>query len=257
MRSHEILAQTAHRPYPQPDGQWIMRQHWCDLLFAHWSVDPAALRARIPRELELDLDNLGRAWLAVVPFRMENIRFFFTPAAPWISAFPELNVRTYVKYNGEPGVYFFSLDAANPVGCALGRAWFYLPYEHARMRLNHGGDPVTYSSFRRHAARDGDGSTLAAGFVAEYSPAGPVYYSQPGSLEHWLTERYRLFSYDFANSRVWVGEIQHGPWPLQPARARIFVNTMARPVGLDLTPAPELLHFVRNIEVLCWRPAPA
>jgi uncharacterized protein len=257
MKSREILAQTAHRPYPHPDGQWIMRQHWCDLLFAHWSVDPDALRRRIPRELELDLDDLGRAWLAVVPFRMENIRFSFTPAAPWISAFPELNVRTYVKYKGQPGVYFFSLDAANSVGCALGRAWFFLPYEHARMRLNQGGDPVRYTSFRRGRARAAGRAEGAADFIAEYAPAGPVYYSAPGTLEHWLTERYRLFSYNGKTSRVWGGEIQHGPWPLQPARARISVNTMARPVGFGLSPEPELLHFVRNIEVLCWRPAPA
>jgi uncharacterized protein YqjF (DUF2071 family) len=127
-----ILQDTAHRPWPLPMGSWVMAQTWHDLLFAHWPVDTQRLRTLIPEPLEIDQFD-GQAWLAVVPFRMSGIRLRWTPAVPWLSAFPELNVRTYVKSGGRPGVWFFSLDAGNALALAIARAWFHLPYYRARM----------------------------------------------------------------------------------------------------------------------------
>ena len=108
-----ILNETAHRPWPMPQRPWLMTQTWNDLLFAHWPVDASAVRERVPGAFELDLFD-GQAWLGVVPFHMTNVTPRFVPALPWVSAFPELNVRTYVRVAGTPGVYFFSLDAGNP-----------------------------------------------------------------------------------------------------------------------------------------------
>src|SRR5437879_3475395 len=113
MTPNEILAQTEHRPFPLPGTPWVMRQTWHDLLFAPWALPPDQLRAVVPPEFELDLFD-GKAWVGVIPFHMSDVRVRATFSFPMLSAFPELNVRTYVTYKGQPGVHFFSLDAFNP-----------------------------------------------------------------------------------------------------------------------------------------------
>src|SRR5215470_11526964 len=144
-----IFDYIAHRPWPLPTSPWIMAQSWHDLLFAHWPVDPAVLRSRIPAKLTIDTFD-GSAWLGIVPFRMSGVRLRATPALPWLSAFPELNVRTYVTAEGKPGVFFFSLDAANPVAVAAARRFFHLPYFRARMSCRPDGDGIRYASQRTH-----------------------------------------------------------------------------------------------------------
>ena len=147
------LDRTTHRPWPLPRGPWIMAQSWHDLLFAHWPIDPALMRALmrpyIPAALQIDTFD-GQAWIAVVPFRMSGVRLRATPALPWLSAFPELNVRTYVVADRKPGVWFFSLDARNPVAVAIARAWFHLPYFRARMKCEALDGRIHYSSERTH-----------------------------------------------------------------------------------------------------------
>src|SRR5260370_38346680 len=126
-----VLQEVAHRPWPLPAGPWVMAQTWHDLLFAHWPVDLAALRRLLPSQLQIDTCE-GQAWLAVVPFRMTGVRLRGTPALPWLSAFPELNVRTYVGYGVKPGGWFFILDAGNSRPGAIWPAWFTLPYIRCR-----------------------------------------------------------------------------------------------------------------------------
>lgn len=238
------LHHTAHRPYPLPAGLWVMQQTWEQLLFAHWPVPVDALRALVPPQLELDL-YAGQAWLAVVPFGMRGVFPRYTFAVPGLSAFLELNVRTYVRAGGRPGVFFFSLDAANPVAVAIARGWYKLPYFNARMRLSVAADgAVTYVSARTHRAAP------AARFEGRYRPVGPVFQAAPGSLEAFLTERYCL--YTVAGGAVYRGEIHHGPWPLQLAEAEITVNTMAQAAGLTLAGRPALLHFARSIATVEW-----
>src|ERR1700719_3421285 len=140
-----ILACTAHRPWPLPSVPWIMAQSWHDLLFAHWQVDAGELRPHIPPQLAIDTFE-GNAWLGVVPFRMSGVRLRWTPALPWLSAFPELNVRTYVTMQDKPGVWFFSLDAANAVAVAAARLSFHLPYFRARITCSACGGWIQYSS---------------------------------------------------------------------------------------------------------------
>src|SRR5690348_197446 len=119
-----VVEDTAHRPWPMPRTPWIMTQSWQDLLFAHWRVDPGQLAARIPAPLELDLFG-GEAWIAVVPFQMERVSARGVPSLPWLSAFPEANVRTYVRLGDKPGVFFFSLDATNPIAVRVARSVFH------------------------------------------------------------------------------------------------------------------------------------
>src|SRR5208282_2945633 len=144
------LKQVAHRPWPLPAGGWIMAQSWHDLLFAHWPLPAAILRSHIPARLAIDTFD-GRGWLGVVPFRMSGVRLRGTPAVPWLSAFPELNVRTYVVADGKPGVWFFSLDAGHAIAVAIARACFHLPYFRARMSCEERNGWIEYGSERTHS----------------------------------------------------------------------------------------------------------
>jgi uncharacterized protein YqjF (DUF2071 family) len=166
---------------------------------------------------------------------------------PWLSAFPELNVRTYVTLGGKPGVYFFSLDAANPVAVWTARRWFNLPYFRARMAVQRDGGGYRYRSRRTHRG------AAPAEFRGWYRPAGGELPAAEAALAEWLTARYCLYTLD-RRGRVLRAEIDHPPWPLQPAEARITMNTMTAPFGLRLPDAPPLLHFSRWLDVRVWPP---
>lgn len=224
-----------------------MRQIWHDLLFAHWPAPVAMVRATIPASLEVDTFE-GAAWVGVVPFRMSGIAPRRPPiAVPWFSAFPELNVRTYVTApgGGRPGVYFYSLDAANPVAVAAARRWYHLPYFWARMRCRRAGDGIDYRSRRVHPGAP------PADFAGRYRPTGPVCRAAPGSLAAWLTERYCLYAID-PRGGVWRGDIDHVPWPLQPAEAELRFGSLTAQHGLHLPGAAPLLHFARRLDVRVW-----
>jgi len=223
-----------------------MAQVWHDLLFAHWPVEQATLRKHIPPKLEIDTYE-GQAWLGVVPFRMSGVRLHGTPPVPWLSAFPELNVRTYVVADGKPGVWFFSLDAANKIAVAIARAWFHLPYFRAHMSCEERNGWIEYKSGRAHR-----GAPCGVLF-GRYRPTGPVFCPERGSLEHFLTERYCLYASD-GNGQLLRGEIHHGPWALQTAEAELTSNTMPEADGIYLPPAKPLLHFSRRQDVVVWQP---
>ncbi len=239
MLAHPALQQTAHRPWPVPSRRWLLRQVWNDLLFLHWPVAAGALRSRIPAALSID-EYDGSAWVAVTPFWMSDIGFRNWPGIPSASSFAELNVRTYVRLGDRSGVWFFSLDAASSLG-VLGARWLYgLPYYRARMRHAIEGDAIAYASTRGEAR-----------FEARYGPTGPVRLSTPGTLEHWLTERYCLYA-QANGGRLYRAEIHHVPWPLQPAAATIQRNEMLDAARLEVSGAPALLHFSRRLEVVVW-----
>ena len=236
----EILKVTDHRPFPLPKGPWVMRQTWNDLLFAHWPLAPDYLRPFVPPELSLDLYDRS-AWIAVTPFHMSNVTPRLTPPLPWLSAFPELNVRTYVVYKGTPGVFFFSLDAARLLAVWGARYGYFLPYFHAHMRVARDGEEITYSSRRLRRPAE---------FRGRYQPAGPIRQRTKGSLEYFLTERYCLFT--LRDGRIYRGDIHHVPWPLQDAEATFDVNTMADAAGIALPRTKPLLHFAKKLDVLIW-----
>jgi uncharacterized protein YqjF (DUF2071 family) len=238
---HPLLQVAAHRPWSPPRGPWIMAQTWHDLLFAHWPLPPQVLRPLVPAQLPLDAYE-GQCWLAVTPFHMSNVRPRGLPAIPGFSSLPELNVRTYVKVDNKPGVYFFSLDAGILSAVFAARSFYRLPYYYARMKVGVGGSGIRYHSVRRVPAN--------AEFRGSYQPAAPVQLRPPGSLEHWLTERYCL--YTTTGRSTFRAEIHHVPWPLQDAEAEIEVNTMAAAAGIKLPELPPLLHFSRKLDVLVW-----
>jgi uncharacterized protein YqjF (DUF2071 family) len=149
----------------------------------------------------------------------------------------------------KPGVFFFSLDAANPVAVEIARAWYHLPYYRAKMRLETGADEYRYSSHRR------DGRCAEGDFFARYRPTGPVFHAAKGTFDYWLTERYCLYTLGRGN-RVCRAEIDHPPWPLQQAQVELQVNTMGRSHGIHLPDLPPIVHFARRQEVVVWNLTP-
>jgi uncharacterized protein YqjF (DUF2071 family) len=178
---------------------------------------------------------------------MSGIRLRGLPAVPGLSALPELNLRTYVTDGEKPGVYFFCLDADNPVVVAVARAWYHLPYHRARISVRREDGWIRYESRRAHRG------AAPAVFKGEYRPTGPVYRAACGTLEAWLTERYCLYTAD-RQGRRYRADIDHVPWPLQPAEARIYANTLPAAHGLSVPDTPPLLHFARRLDALAWAP---
>jgi uncharacterized protein YqjF (DUF2071 family) len=177
-----IVDSTAHRPWRMPSAPWLMTQSWNDLLFAHWRVDGSQIRRAVPDVFDLDLFD-GQAWLGVVPFYMTNVGVRAAPALPWLSAFPELNVRTYVRVADRPGVYFFSLDAGRRLAVAAARALLNLPYHAAVMSVERRDAAVHYRSARRMGRAE---------FNATYEPASAPFAASVGSIEYFLTESWLL-----------------------------------------------------------------
>jgi len=239
---HPALTRLDHRPWPIPDRPWIWRQTWHDLLFAHWPVDTRDVRRFVPDWLTIQ-EFAGSSWAGLVPFEMTGVTLRASPALPWLSRFPEMNLRVYVEYEGKPGIWFVSLDAARKPAVWAARRFTHLPYYLAKMSVLREGDRVRYRSTRA------DHSGVV--FSGAYGPAGPVAEARPGTIDHFLTERYCLYT-DGPHGHRYRLEIQHRPWPLQPATAQFDTNTVGAAQGLVLRGDPALLHFSRRLDVVGW-----
>jgi uncharacterized protein YqjF (DUF2071 family) len=241
-RQATSIEATDHRPWELPERPWVMGQTWENLLFAHWSVDPGELEGVVPAQLPLDVVD-GRAWVGVTPFAVKGLRVRGAAPPPVLSSFPEINVRTYATVDGRPGIFFFSLDTSSRLGVETARRTYRLPYFHARQRF----DGRTFASQRTQS----DGPP--AEFRATYRPVGEPDPAPPGSIEHFLTERYCLYTLD-DDGNVWRGDIHHRPWPIQAAEADIELNTMGEQIGVDLADrGTPLLHYAHRQDVVFWR----
>ena len=235
---------TSHRPWPIPGRQWRLRQRWSRLLFAHWPIPVADLQPKLPAGLRADTFD-GFAWLGVVPFVMDRVRFRTagdrTIRVPTASAFPELNLRTYVTGpDGRAGVYFFSLDAGSLLAVVGARVAFGLPYFWASMQERVEGSTVHYRSRRLHGP--------PATFAASFRSTGKA--SAGDDLRRFLTERYALYVRRFGS--VQIGEIHHRPWHLEEAEAEIETNTLPQSFGFTLPDRAPLLHYSHEIEMEPW-----
>jgi uncharacterized protein YqjF (DUF2071 family) len=223
-----------------------MVQRWHDLLFAHWRCPISDLRPLIPQPLEIETCD-GDAWISVIPFYMSGVRMRLAPPIPTTSSFQELNVRTYVTLDGQPGIWFFSLDCESSLAVLGARAGVSLPYYRADMRMNRAHDAIEYDS-RRWSIHG-----PPAAFSAVYRAlAGEAYTPAPGSLDHFLTERYCLYSFD--GTRIWRVDIYHPRWSLQPAEARFDTNSMLAAAGVRAIGDEPLLHFSAFQDARFWAP---
>ena len=232
-------------PLIRPRRMPVMHQQWRNLLFLHWEVSPDLLRSLIPRELDIDTFE-GRAYVGLVPFSMRGVRPKFLPSLPWLSSFHETNVRTYVHRAGrDPGVWFFSLDAANPVAVALARVTFGLPYFHARMTVE-AADSAGFREMIYVSERHGIWSPPARSEVRAQVD-GPVQPAVPGSIEHFLVERHLLYSRRGRN--FFRGQVHHKPYPLQSVHVDSVDETLLLSSGITRPDTDPLAHFVSGVDV--------
>jgi uncharacterized protein YqjF (DUF2071 family) len=217
---------------------------WSDLAFLHWPVGAAALRHLVPDALQIDTFD-GMAWIGVVPFHMEDVGLRGVPPVPTAHAFPEINVRTYVRAAGRAGVWFFSLDAASRLAVRGARRLYNLPYFDAEISVTPDGDAIVYESRRRHAGAP------PAEFKARYQPRGSSFEASPGTLAHFLVERYCLFTHDRRRG-LGLLDVDHTPWVLCPGAVELITNTMADAAGISLPDQDPLVHIAEPLVVRAW-----
>jgi uncharacterized protein YqjF (DUF2071 family) len=228
------------------DRPAIGYQRWDELLFLHWPVPPAAVRALVDPRLELDLLE-GHAWISLTPFTVKDARLRGLPPLPPVAGFDELNLRTYVAAEGVPGVWFFSLDAASAAAAAIARATLGLPYFRARMARSASGRVHEYRS-ERLAPGPGPATFEARWSVGERAP------SAPRSTDRFLCERYALYT-AHAGALLRV-RVRHAPWVLHGASVEHLQETVTRAAGLELTSPPALARFSPGVDVEVLAPEP-
>jgi uncharacterized protein YqjF (DUF2071 family) len=212
---------------------------WRDVLFLSYPVDPATVAPHLPDRLSVDTFE-GDAYLSVVPFVIENIRPAGLPAAVGLTT-PELNLRTYVSIDDTPGVYFFNLDADDLLGVVGARLFNHLPYYYAEMDYDP-GSPTRFESRRRTPG------TRPLRFSGTYEPAGDAYRPDPGTVEHFLVERYRYFT-ETQDGAVHYAAIEHEPWTLQPADYSVVESTLFRANGFEHPDTDPVATYSRGLPV--------
>jgi uncharacterized protein YqjF (DUF2071 family) len=221
-------------------------QRWDRLLFLHFEVQKEALRALVPPRLELDTYQ-GRAFVTLTPFTVQGARLRGMPMLPGISRFHELNVRTYVRRGDDRGVWFFSLDAASPAAAAIARASLRLPYCYARMRRSDDGAAFRYDSVRVVPAP-------RATFSGSWTVRGTAAPAEPGSLPHFLAERYLLFS-RAGFGKLFRMQVRHAPWPLQPVEDLRFAETLLQADGVPALGPAVLAQYSEGVDVEFFPPS--
>lgn len=222
----------------RPDRSAAGHQRWHDLLFLHWPVPVEALRRLIPAPLSIDTFG-GVAYVGLVPFWMSGVRPWWSPSRIAFR-FLETNVRTYVHLDGrDPSVYFFSLEAGSRVAVAMARLQFGLPYFWAQMRLHRQGPRIEYRTRRVFNPR--------ASTHVLYEPGEYLGVSQPGTLEHFLIERYYLHVQ--RRGRLWRGQVHHTPYEVHRARVLGLRDGLVQAAGLPQPEGPPLVHYVKSVSV--------
>lgn len=217
---------------------------WADIAFAHWRVPASQLRPLVPDDLEIDLHD-GSAWVGLIPFRMESCRFRGVPPLPGLRDFLECNVRTYVRHRGVPGVWFFSLDAESRLPVIGGRLMWGLNYRLARFQRSFEGDTIRYRLDRNKG--DGSGGL-------DWTPGTRLPPHEPGSLEHFLVERYHLYS--MRRGRLIRGRVDHDPWELRSASAEEIDPGLVEAAGIEVRGEP-VMHCSQGVRVRGFSPVPA
>ncbi|RSD24062.1 YqjF family protein [Mesobacillus subterraneus] len=241
MNKELMLQSHSHRPYPLPNLKWIMTQEWHHTLFAHWPVPLSFLKEHVPHELEIDT-FADSAWIGIVLFQVKNTRGRFTPAIPFLSSYLEVNVRTYVRFRERTGVYFFSLDANHLLTVIGAKLTFGLNYKQANITFSQADD------FKMASTRLGTGARLKV----RYQPITGVFFAKPGTLEHWLTERYCLWTK--RGNQLVRGDIHHAKWELQRAQAELEQEMLIPFANQQLSTQPPLLHYNQYKKAFFWPP---
>jgi uncharacterized protein YqjF (DUF2071 family) len=230
--------EPARRPHGLPVGY----QNWRRLFFVHWAISPLALRPLVPDALTIDEFD-GMAYVSLTPFAVEAARPVAAPAALGLD-FLETNVRTYVHLNGaEPGVYFFSLDAASVLAVIGARGTLGLPYFWATGREHRRGNDVDYALRRR---------ICSAGCHLQYQVGEYRGPAAPGTLDHFLIERYLLHVQ--RGPSLWTVHVHHRPYPLHDVRLVNMTESLVRAAGISGLGEPSAIHFASGVDVEIFPP---
>lgn len=245
MHRHDAIDRIT--PTLEPDLPVVLHQNWHHLLFLHWEVPAAELQALLPPQLTLDTFE-GKAYIGLVPFTLTGVRPVGLPALPWISEFHEINVRTYVHHGGShPGVWFFSLDASSAIAVAAARATYKLPYFEARMEMTVSSDASPVIDF--HTTRvDPRGAQPANAHIRYQPQEGPIGAAAPGTLEHFLVERYILYSVD-EHRRLHRARVHHQPYPVQRVDVAPPDETLVWAAGVKKPESVAHRHYAREVNV--------
>ena len=231
----------------EPDRTPIMFQNWKHLLFLHWEIPFDEIREKVPRSLDIDLFE-GKAYIGLIPFTLSGVRAAMTPALPGISSFHEVNVRTYVLHKGgNPGVWFFSLDASSVLAVELARMLYHLPYYPSEIDFKPAGrtEPFRFDSRR---TLGGDPAICKVRYAAE----GLAAPATPGTIDHFLIERYILYTEH--NHVLRRARVHHHPYPIQRATVDSLEESVVWAAGLKHPAAPVTRHYAAEVNVKIYAP---
>jgi uncharacterized protein YqjF (DUF2071 family) len=247
-----VAVQTPHTidrisPTLAPEAQPLMHQSWRHLLFLHWEVPAMELQALLPPGLDLDTFD-GIAYVGLIPFTLHGVRPVGIPAMPGLSSFHEVNVRTYVHRNGkDPGVWFFSLDASSMLAVTAARAAYHLPYFNASIDFSASDEPLPTVGFQ--SRRDDTRGAMPANAHIRYRPVeGVTQPARPGTIEHFLIERYILYAAD-EGKRLYKARVHHQPYPIQRAEVLELDETLVWSAGVKRPQEPAMRHYASGVDV--------
>lgn len=244
-RSQEIDRIT---PTLRPADKPIGFHRWSDLIFLHWRLPAEQIRPLLPERLTLDTFD-GFAWVGLVPFKMRNIRPWWSCPVPGISNFYETNVRTYVHLDGrDPGVWFFSLDASSTLAVKVARWRWKLAYYKAAMQSSFRGNRLYYESHRSRIDSS-QGSSKVEVNLPDIDPETTLHPAEPGTLEHFLVERYYLYSHDPDTNRMWKGQVHHKPYRFCPVELIKCDQSLLAAGGIDVQEEPINAFYSPGVDV--------
>lgn len=230
-------------PTRRPPGRAIGYQRWSNLLFLHWRLPAERIAPLLPERLTLDTRE-GDAWIGLVPFQMSGVRPWWWR---WGFSFAETNVRTYVHCQGrDPGVWFFSLEAANSLAVMVARRRWALNYFRANMSVDRTGKCIKYRSRRLWPGAAGASLSLDAEIGPPW-PDAPEGHAAPGTLEHFLVERYLLYAE--RRGQLLRGQVYHRPYSLQSARVTSLQESLLAADGIEVNEPPCHAAFSQRVDV--------
>jgi uncharacterized protein YqjF (DUF2071 family) len=226
-----------------------MYHRWDLMSFVHWRYRPAVVEPLLPPGLRLETFD-GSAWIGLTPFLMTGVRAPGVPAVPWLSRFPEINVRTYVRdERGNSGIWFLSLDAARLPAVVAARTAYRLPYFWSDMAVRVNGRHIDYRCRRRPRG--------IARCDAGVSVGAPLSEPARDELAHFLTARFRLFT--VVLGKLAAAEAEHRDWPLYHADLRHLDQNLLQHAGLPPPVGVPLVHASPGVAVRVgrWHRVPA
>lgn len=217
---------------------WVGQQEWHDILFMHWPVPYEILKPYVPAPFKLETYN-GQAWVTVILFQAKNSRLRGMPTSMSYPPFLQMNTRTYIQFDGEPGIYFFSVDVNRLLTVAVAKRILKLPYKLAEMEMAKNNDHILFKSKRIKSSHS------STGIVANYQPSAERIANQQGTLPYWLTERYCFWM--IKGSKIIKGPLSHSPWELYDVTFDLNMTAIIPFIPAKYSQVNPSVHYAKSI----------